>query len=54
MNAQSISKSIDSIVLEDDAMVVSFDVMSLYTNVPVNEAIDICSDFCILATGVLL
>ena len=26
-------------------MVVSFDVTSLYTNVPVNEAIDTCSDF---------
>ena len=28
----------------EDEVVVSFDVTSLYTNVPVNEAIDICSD----------
>ena len=36
---------VKTLILEDDEMVVSFDVTSLYTNVPVNEAIDICSDF---------
>ena len=43
-STQSISNLLESIIQGDDKMVVSFDGTSLYTNIPVNEAIDICSD----------
>ena len=31
-------------VVDDDECLVSFDIVSLYTNVPVREAIDVCAD----------
>ena len=43
-STQSISESLRSIQLDEDEVIVSFDVTSLYTNVPVKEAIDVCSD----------
>ena len=42
-NKQVVDK-IKDIVLEDDEVIVSFDVSSLYTNVPVKEAIEYCAD----------
>ena len=39
-----IADSLNSIRLEEDEELVSFDVSSLYTNVPVLEAIDVCTD----------
>ena len=43
-SSEIISDGIRSIKLEDDEELVSFDVSSLYTNVPVMEAIEICAD----------
>ena len=43
-STKSISESLKSITLEEDEVIVSFDVTSLYTNVPVNEAIMECAD----------
>ena len=43
-STQSISESLKSVELEEDEVIVSFDVTSLYTNVPVHEAIDICTE----------
>ena len=39
-----ISQSLSSIQLDEDEAV-SFDVTSLYKNVPIREAIDVCSDY---------
>ena len=36
--------SLKTVKLEEDEVIVSFDVTSLYTNVPVREAIDVCAD----------
>ena len=44
-SSKSISDKLHSIVLEEDEVIVSFDVVSLYTNVPVNEAIDVCTEY---------
>ena len=46
INASSkmISDRIKSVTLEDDEEVMSLDVVSLYTNVPVMEAIQVCTD----------
>ena len=35
---------LDSVQLEEDEEMISFDVSSLYTNVPVMEAIDVCTN----------
>ena len=43
-STKSISDSLQSIELDDDEELISFDVTSLYTNVPVNEAITECAD----------
>ena len=43
-STRKIADSLKSVHLEEDEVVVSFDVVSLYTNVPVQEAIDICAD----------
>ena len=43
-STKSISDSLQSIELEDDEELISFDVTSLYTNVPVKEAIAECAD----------
>ena len=43
-STKTISDMLGSIHLEDDEELVSFDVSSLYTNVPVMEAIDTCTD----------
>ena len=43
-STKSISDALKHVVLDEDEEVVSFDVSSLYTNVPVNEAIQVCAD----------
>ena len=43
-SAQKISNQLKDIELEDDEVLVSFDVVSLYTNVPVLEAIEEAAD----------
>lgn len=43
-STQSISDSLKSIEMADDEELISFDVSSLYTNVPVQEAINHCAD----------
>ena len=43
-STKSIADNLKSIQLDDDEVIISFDVASLYTNVPVGEAIDVCSD----------
>ncbi|XP_066910560.1 uncharacterized protein [Clytia hemisphaerica] len=43
-SSKSISDKLDEIVLKADHELVSFDIVSLYTNVPVLEAIDVCAD----------
>ena len=43
-STKSISDSLRSIQLDKDHELVSFDVTSLYTNVPVKEAIEVCAD----------
>ena len=43
-STKSIADSLKSIKLDEDEVIVSFDVASLYTNVPVTEAIEVCSD----------
>ena len=42
---KEIADQLSSIVLDDDKEIVSFDVVSLYTNVPVDEAIEVCVKF---------
>ena len=44
-STQSIANSLNPIILEDEAVLISFDLSSLYTNIPVHEAIDVCKDF---------
>ena len=39
-----IADSLKAVKLEEDEVIVSFDVSSLYTNVPIQEAIQICAD----------
>ena len=39
-----ISDSLKDIIIRDDEEIVSFDVTSLYTNVPVVESISVCAD----------
>ena len=43
-STESIVNQIKSVKLDKDEMLVSFDVVSLYTNVPVKESIQICAD----------
>ena len=43
-STKEIADQLADIVLEDDKELVSFDVVSLYTNVPVNEAIVVCAN----------
>ena len=43
-STESVSKKIKDIELDDDEELVSFDVSSLYTNVPVMESIQDCAD----------
>ena len=43
-STQEISEMLKSVTLEPDEQLISFDVTSLYTNVPVMEAIDVCTD----------
>jgi len=43
-STQKISEQLSSHTLSEDEELVSFDVSSLYTNVPVTEAIDVCAD----------
>ena len=43
-STKKIADSLKDIHLEEEEEVVSFDVSSLYTNVPVNEAIEYCAD----------
>ena len=43
-STQRISTSLSSIKLDNYEVIISFDVASLYTNVPVQEAIDVCTE----------
>ncbi|XP_066932617.1 voltage-dependent calcium channel subunit alpha-2/delta-3-like [Clytia hemisphaerica] len=43
-STKEVSESLDEIELDEDAEIVSFHVVSLYTNVPVDDAIQVCSD----------
>ena len=43
-STKKIADSLKNVQLDSDEVIVSFDVSSLYTNVPVREAIDICAD----------
>ena len=43
-STKSISDSLQNIKLQSDEELVSFDVTSLYTNVPVEEAIQVCTN----------
>lgn len=43
-STKQISESLNAVTLDEDEEVVSFDVTSLYTNVPVQEAIEHCAD----------
>ena len=43
-STKKISDTLKKVVLPEDNEVVSFDVSSLYTNVPVLEAIEVCTD----------
>ena len=43
-STQAINRSAQSVQLDEDEVLVSFDVVSLYTNVPVAEAIDVCTE----------
>ena len=43
-SSKKIADSLKSVKLEEDEEIISFDVVSLYTNVPVQEAIDTCAD----------
>ena len=42
-SSKKIADSLKSVKLEEDEEIISFDVVSLYTNVPVQEAIDTCA-----------
>jgi hypothetical protein len=43
-STKTISDMLAEVKLEDDEEMISFDVSSLYTNVPVMEAIDYCTE----------
>ena len=43
-STKKIMDSLKTVKLEEDEVIVSFDVTSLYTNVPVREAVDLCAD----------
>ena len=43
-STEKIGDSLKTVQLDSDDVIVSFDVSSLYTNVPVQDAIDICAD----------
>ena len=43
-STKSICDSLNNVKLEENEELVSFDVVSLYTNVPVMEAIHVCAD----------
>ena len=43
-STKTISDSLKDVQLEEDEEIISFDVSSLYTNVPVTEAIEVCAD----------
>ena len=47
-STKCISENLKNIQLDDDDEVVSFDISSLYTNVPVQEATAYCTNCCIL------
>ena len=44
-SSELISDKRNSIVLEEDEAIFNVDVVSLYANVPVNEAIDFCIEY---------
>ena len=43
-STEKVSKQLSNISLTSDETLISFDVTSLYTNVPVKEAIKVCAD----------
>ena len=52
-STKSISDSLRDITLQNDEELVSFDVTSFYTNVPVEEAIQVCADLLYSGTHLL-
>ena len=47
-STKKIIDSLKTVKLEKDEVIVSFDVTSLYTNIPVREAIDVCANLLIV------
>ena len=43
-STEKVSRQLKDIELSDDETLISFDVTSLYTNVPVKESIKVCAD----------
>ena len=43
-STKAVSDDLKNHVVDDDECLLSFDIVSLYTNVPVHEAIDVCAD----------
>ena len=43
-STQKIADKLATIKLEENEEIISFDIVSLYTNVPVEEAIEVCTD----------
>ena len=41
-NTAELIEEFDNVVLQDDEMLVSYNVKSLFTSIPVTESIDIC------------
>ena len=44
VSTKLICDDLRSVILKEDEEIISFDVVSLYTNVPVMEAIEVCTD----------
>ena len=51
-NTKTICDTLKDVNLEEDESIVSFDVSSLYTNVPVMEAIERCEDLLFRTTNI--
>ena len=43
-STEQISNKLKEVILQEDEEIISYDVVSLYTNVPVLEAIEVCTD----------
>ena len=49
-STNEVADKLSDILLPDNTEIVSFDVVSLYTNVPVDEAIQVCSNLLLMET----